>query len=146
MEKEFSIDEIKRVLPHRYPFLLIDKVLKLEPGQSILAQKNVSVNEPFFQGHFPEFAVMPGVLIVEAMAQAAGIFMLSTGDYSKDKIFFTNIDKVKFKKPVRPGDILKIEAELLTLKKGFAKFKARTTNDKDELVSSGEFMAALVKE
>ena len=141
-----DIEDIKKILPHRYPFLLIDRVLEMEPGKSIKALKNVTVNEPCFQGHFPTYSVMPGVLLTEIMAQAAGIFMLVTGDYSHDKIFFTNMDRVRFKKPVVPGDTLIIEAELEKLSRGtFAKFQARVKVD-DKIVCSGEFMAALVKE
>lgn len=107
-----DIDAIKKALPHRYPFLLVDRVVEIEPGKRIKALKNVTVNEPFFQGHFPTQPVMPGVLILEAMAQAGGIMMLeSTGDQGAI-CYLTTVDKAKFRRPVVPGDQLVLEVEL----------------------------------
>jgi 3-hydroxyacyl-[acyl-carrier-protein] dehydratase len=121
-----TIEEIKDYLPHRYPFLLIDRVLEWEKDKRIVAVKNVTVNEPFFQGHFPHFAVMPGVLIVEAMAQAAAILSLrSIGQKNDGKsvYYFVGIDGARFKRPVTPGDTLTLEVEQLRLARGMAKFK-----------------------
>ncbi|MBO0458978.1 3-hydroxyacyl-ACP dehydratase FabZ [Enterococcus hulanensis] len=107
-----TIEEIKEIIPHRYPMLLIDRVEELEAGKSIKAKKNVSVNEPFFQGHFPHEPVMPGVLIVEAMAQAGAVALLSMDDFKGKTAYFGGIDKAKFRKKVVPGDTLILEVEL----------------------------------
>lgn len=107
-----TIEEIKEIIPHRYPMLLIDRVEELEAGKSIKAKKNVSVNEPFFQGHFPHEPVMPGVLIVEAMAQAGAVALLSMDDFKGQTAYFGGIDKAKFRKKVVPGDTLILEVEL----------------------------------
>ncbi|MGL9728805.1 3-hydroxyacyl-ACP dehydratase FabZ [Enterococcus sp. DIV0756] len=107
-----TIEEIKEIIPHRYPMLLIDRVEELEAGKSIKAKKNVSVNEPFFQGHFPHEPVMPGVLIVEAMAQAGAIALLSMDEFKGKTAYFGGIDKAKFRKKVVPGDTLVLEVEL----------------------------------
>jgi len=103
---EMSIQDIMNFLPHRYPFLLVDRVVQLEPFKSLKALKNVTINEPFFQGHFPDYPVMPGVLILESLAQAGGLLVAgSVPDQMQDKIFlFTGVDKVRFRKPVFPGD------------------------------------------
>jgi 3-hydroxyacyl-[acyl-carrier-protein] dehydratase len=120
--------DIRGIIPHRYPFLLVDRVLELEPGKKIVAFKNVSANEPFFQGHFPEFPIMPGVLIVEALAQAAGICanVGQEGD-SKKLGVFASIDEMKFKRQVVPGDVLRLEAEILSMKMGVVKAKVLAT-------------------
>lgn len=129
-----EIDEIKTLLPHRYPFLFVDRVLEIEEGK-ITGMKSVSINEPFFQGHFPNFPVMPGVLIVEALVQTAGIYavlkMEENGDELKPdrKTFFTGIDGVKFKKPVRPGDKLILEATFSKIKMGIWWFNCRALVD-----------------
>lgn len=107
-----TIEEIKEIIPHRYPMLLIDRVEELEAGKSIKAKKNVSVNEPFFQGHFPHEPVMPGVLIVEAMAQAGAVALLSMEEFKGKTAYFGGIDKAKFRKKVVPGDTLVLEIEL----------------------------------
>lgn len=107
-----TIEQIKEIIPHRYPFLLIDRVEELEPGKRVTAKKNVSVNEPFFQGHFPHEPVMPGVLIVEAMAQAGAVALLSLEDFKGKTAYFGGIDKAKFRKKVVPGDTLILEIEL----------------------------------
>lgn len=107
-----TIEEIKEIIPHRYPMLLIDRVEELEAGKSIKAKKNVSVNEPFFQGHFLHEPVMPGVLIVEAMAQAGAVALLSMEEFKGKTAYFGGIDKAKFRKKVVPGDTLVLEVEL----------------------------------
>ena len=107
-----TIEEIKEIIPHRYPMLLIDRVEELEAGKSIKAKKNVSVNEPFFQGHFPHEPVMPGVLIVEAMAQAGAVALLSMEEFKGKTAYFGGIDIAKFRKKVVPGDTLVLEVEL----------------------------------
>jgi 3-hydroxyacyl-[acyl-carrier-protein] dehydratase len=109
-----DITQIQAILPHRYPFLLIDRVLEIERMKKIVALKNVTVNEPFFQGHFPGFPIMPGVLIVEAMAQAGGTLLLTEIEDRNDKLMvFTGIEKARFRRPVVPGDQLRIEVEVL---------------------------------
>ena len=107
-----DIDAIKAIIPHRYPFLLIDRVEEHEPGVRAVGVKNVTANEPFFQGHFPEYPVMPGVLIVEALAQAGAVAMLSLEENRGKLAFFAGIDKVRFKRQVRPGDTLRLECEI----------------------------------
>jgi 3-hydroxyacyl-[acyl-carrier-protein] dehydratase len=110
-----DINQIQAILPHRYPFLLIDRVLEIERKKKIIALKNVTINEPFFAGHFPGFPIMPGVLIVEAMAQAGGALLLTeVEDRSGKLIVFTGIEKAKFRRPVVPGDQLRLEVEMLT--------------------------------
>ena len=122
---EMTIEEIKEYLPHRYPFLLIDRIVALEEGVRITAVKNVTVNEPFFPGHFPHYAVMPGVLIVEAMAQAAAVLSLKSLGHKNDGkwvYYFVGIDGARFKKPVIPGDTLTLEVEQGRVARGMAKF------------------------
>lgn len=139
-----NIDEIMRCLPHRYPFLLVDKVLDFEEGVSIRALKNVTVNEPHFTGHFPDFPVMPGVLIVEAMAQAGGILAFQSAPKDQEfLVYFTGIDGVRFRKPVRPGDQLIFELTCLRRRGHMWKFKGETFVD-GELVCSGTLMATLM--
>jgi 3-hydroxyacyl-[acyl-carrier-protein] dehydratase len=113
----FDIQEILGFLPHRYPFLLIDRVVEFEPEKRLVAIKNVSINEPYFQGHFPGYPIMPGVLVVEAMAQAGGILMLAElPDREKKLVFFTGIERAKFRRPVTPGDQLRIEVDVLSFR------------------------------
>ncbi|WP_122646861.1 3-hydroxyacyl-ACP dehydratase FabZ [Enterococcus mediterraneensis] len=111
-----TVEEIKKIIPHRYPFLLIDRVEEMEIGKKIVAKKNVSVNEPFFQGHFPHEPVMPGVLILEAMAQAGAVALLSLENFQGKTAYFGGIDKAKFRRKVTPGDTLMLEVELLKVK------------------------------
>lgn len=111
-----TIEEIKAIIPHRYPMLLIDRVEELEVGKRIVAKKNVTANEPFFQGHFPMEPVMPGVLIVEAMAQAGAVALLSLEDFQGKTAYFGALDKVKFRKKVVPGDSLRLEVEIQKIK------------------------------
>jgi len=127
-----DIEQILRCLPHRYPLLLVDRVLSCEPGKTIRALKNVSVNEPFFNGHFPHYKVMPGVLIVEALAQAAAILSYKTLDQRPDEnsvYYFVGIDGARFKKPVVPGDQLILEVTLTRQIRGIWKFSARAEVD-----------------
>lgn len=127
-----DIHEILKYLPHRYPFLLVDRVLSCEPGKDITALKNVTMNEPFFGGHFPGYPVMPGVLIIEALAQAAGILTLKSANMQKsdDSIFyFVGIDAARFKKPVQPGDQLILKATILRERIGIWKYSARAEVD-----------------
>ncbi len=139
-----TIEQIQALLPHRYPFLLIDRILENTPGERAVGLKNVTVNEQFFQGHFPGRPIMPGVLIVEAMAQVGGIVLLQMAD-SKDKLsLFAGIDKVRFRRPVVPGDQLIMTVELLCIKrKRFGKMQARAEVG-GQLVSEGELMFSLV--
>jgi 3-hydroxyacyl-[acyl-carrier-protein] dehydratase len=125
-----DIYQILKKLPHRYPILLVDRVLKLEPGVSIQALKNVSVNEPFFTGHFPARPVMPGVLMIEAMAQAAGLLAFATTGVQQDDnsvFYFAGIDDARFKRPVQPGDQLILDVVLERSKAGIFKFKGRAS-------------------
>jgi len=139
-----NIDEIMSCLPHRYPFLLVDKVLDFELDTSIKALKNVTVNEPHFTGHFPDFPVMPGVLIVEAMAQVGGILAFQSAPKDQEfLVYFTGIDGVRFRKPVRPGDQLILELTCLRRRGHMWKFKGEAFVD-DELVCSGTLMATLM--
>ncbi len=139
-----DITEIQQILPHRYPFLLIDRIVELEPMKRVVGIKNVTINEPFFGGHFPGRPVMPGVLIVEAMAQTGGMMVLNSENESRNKlIYFTGLNNVRFRKPVVPGDQLRIEVELLKIRRSICKMLAKSYVD-DKLVCEGELSAALV--
>lgn len=133
MSETVTIDvrEIMRYLPHRYPFLLVDRVVEFEADTRIKALKNVTINEPFFAGHFDGYPVMPGVLIIEALAQAAGILSIrSKGERSENELyFFVGIDNARFKRQVVPGDQLTLEVEQLSVKRGIAKYSARALVD-----------------
>ncbi len=119
-----DIQEILAILPHRYPFLLVDRILEIDPGKQIVALKNVSMNEPFFQGHFPKHPIMPGVLIIEAMAQAGAVLAYKSSKENEGKlVFFLGIDKAKFRKPVYPGDQLRIEVSVVRERPPFWKLK-----------------------
>lgn len=121
-----DINQIQAILPHRYPFLLIDRVLEIERKKKIVAIKNVTANEPFFAGHFPGFPIMPGVLIVEAMAQAGGAMLLTEVEDRKDKlIVFTGIEKARFRRPVVPGDQIRIEVVMLSWKQSASRIAVR---------------------
>ncbi len=140
-----DIHQILKQLPHRYPFLLVDRVLAIEKGKSIKALKNVTINEPFFQGHFPHRPVMPGVLMLEALAQAAALLAFDTlGASPSDEMvyYFAGIDGARFKRPVEPGDQLTLEVELLRMKAGIFKFKARALVG-DELTVEAELTCAM---
>jgi len=139
-----DVNEIRKYLPHRYPFLLVDRVVELVPGESIVAYKNVTVNEPFFNGHFPDHPVMPGVLIVEAMAQAAGILGFKTMDKTPQDgsiYYFVGADNLRFKRPVVPGDRLQLEAKVLSEKRGIWKFEVKATVE-GETVSAATILCA----
>jgi 3-hydroxyacyl-[acyl-carrier-protein] dehydratase len=143
MDTALDILAILRRLPHRYPFLLIDRVLSIVPGESIVALKNVSMNEPFFQGHFPAQPVMPGVLIVEAMAQAGGVLASETrgAEQAAAVIYFMGMDHVRFRRPVVPGDQLILEARILKMRSKVAKMAGRALVG-DQLVAEAELMAS----
>ena len=134
-----DIKEILSVLPHRYPFLLVDKIVEFEPEVRAVGIKNVTINEPFFQGHFPNNPVMPGVLIVEAMAQVAGIMAFKSGATGKN-VYFMSIEKVKFRKPVIPGDQLRFEVRVIHKRGNVWKFSANAFAG-DQLKSEAEFTA-----
>ena len=140
-----TIEEIKEYLPHRYPFLLIDRIVDFEKGERIVALKNVTVNEPFFPGHFPHYHVMPGVLIVEAMAQAAAVLSLKSLGHKNDGkwvYYFVGIDGARFKRPVIPGDTLTIEVKQGRSGRGIAKFNA-TARVGDAIAAEAELLCAL---
>ena len=129
-----DIYQVLRKLPHRYPFLLVDRVLSIEPGKAIRALKNVTINEPFFSGHFPHRPVMPGVLIIEALAQAAAVLSFVTHDAEPDDktvYYFAGIDGARFKRPVEPGDQLFLDVTLDRVKAGVSKFSARAMVGED---------------
>ncbi|MBO8156663.1 MAG: 3-hydroxyacyl-ACP dehydratase FabZ [Bacillaceae bacterium] len=138
----YDIDAIKKVIPHRYPFLLIDKVTEMEEGKRAVGLKNVSMNEPYFQGHFPDYPVMPGVLIVEALAQVGAVAMLSKEENKGKLAFFTGIDKCRFKRQVKPGDQLKLEVEIIRAKGRIGKGKGIATVD-GEVACETEIMFAI---
>jgi 3-hydroxyacyl-[acyl-carrier-protein] dehydratase len=140
-----EITDIMRYLPHRYPFLLVDRVLELVPGEKVVAIKNVTMNEPHFPGHFPHHPVMPGVLIIEALAQAAGLLAFKTGDKQPGPdtvIYFVGIDNARFKRPVVPGDQLRLEAEITKNMRGIWKFNARARVG-DEIACEAELMCTV---
>lgn len=140
-----DINQVLQHLPHRYPMLMIDRVLECVPGEYVLALKNVSINEPYFPGHYPHQPVMPGVLIIETMAQASAILAFKTlNDRSNDNTvyYFVGIDGARFKKPVLPGDQLRVEATIIYHKRGMWRFKAKATVD-GQLVSEAELMCTL---
>jgi len=125
-EEIINIEEIMNIIPHRYPLLLVDRIVEYTKGEQIVGIKNVTINEGFFQGHFPGKPVMPGVLIIEAMAQVGGVLAVKeTGGIGNNVLYFINIDKAKFRKPVVPGDQLRIVADLLYLRRNICKIKAR---------------------
>jgi len=139
-----DIEQIREVLPHRYPFLLVDRILELVPGKRARGYKNVTINEEFFEGHFPGHAVMPGVLVCEAMAQVGGVLLLSmTGNEGK-LAYFGGMDRVRFRRPVVPGDTLVTEVELITTKGNIGKVRA-VARVNDEIAAEGEFIFALVE-
>ena len=143
MKQELSIGEILNLLPHRYPFLLVDKILEQEENK-IIGVKNVTINEPFFLGHFPAHPVMPGVLIIETMAQVGAVLMFSKEENRGKIPLFAGIDKARFKKPVRPGDQLIIKVEILKMVRGIGKARAEVYVD-DNLVAEAELLFTAVK-
>ena len=140
-----DINEIKKIIPHRYPFLLVDKIIECDDESRIVGIKSVTMNEPFFQGHFPEFPIMPGVLIVEAMAQVAcilGIRILKKE--GNTSVFFTGIDGVKFRKPVLPGDVLRLELTKVKQRGALFRFEGKALVE-DQVVTQGTIQAILGK-
>jgi 3-hydroxyacyl-[acyl-carrier-protein] dehydratase len=144
---KMDINEILRKLPHRYPIILVDRVLELVPGERIVALKNVTINEPYFMGHFPGHPVMPGVLIIESLAQACAILAFVTLEAKEGDgtlFYFAGIDAARFKKPVIPGDQLRLEAEMGRVKRGIGKFTGRALVD-GQVVCETEMMCAVRK-
>ena len=140
----YKVEEVLRFLPHRYPFLLVDRVVALDPGKSIAAIKNVTANESFFEGHFPEVKIMPGVLIVEAVAQAGGILLYhSLPDADKKLVVLSKLHNIRFRKLVVPGDQMRLEAEIIKARARFVTIRGRAIVDK-EIVAEGEITAAVV--
>jgi 3-hydroxyacyl-[acyl-carrier-protein] dehydratase len=144
MELTLPLDysAIERILPHRYPFLLVDRIDELEAGKRAVGVKNVSMGEPFFQGHFPDYPVMPGVLIVEALAQVGAVAMLVMEEYQGKIAFFAGLDNVRFKRQVKPGDTLRLEVELGQIRRNIGTGTAIATVN-GEVACKGEFMFAI---
>lgn len=139
-----DIRQILEILPHRYPFLLIDRILEIEPGRRVVAIKNVTFNEPFFQGHFPGHPVMPGVLVVEAMAQAGAVLLLrDVSDRAGKLVYFAGIDRAKFRRPVTPGDQVRFEVEVLKLRSRSARLRGQAFVD-GALAAEAELFSSLV--
>ena len=142
--KSIQIGEIMKYLPHRYPFLLIDRIVEFDSGKSIVGLKNVTINEPFFQGHFPGHPIMPGVLILEAMAQAGGLLLMDTVENPQDKlVYFMSADKVKWRKPVVPGDQLQFEVQMVQSRPTVCKMKGIGRVD-GEVVAEATLKASIV--
>ncbi len=139
-----DVEQIRGILPHRYPFLLVDRILKIDPGNKARGLKNVTINEEFFNGHFPGHAVMPGVLIVEAMAQVGGVLLLSLNLNHGKLAYFAGMDNVRFRKPVMPGDTLVTDVELLKTRGNIGKVRAVAYVD-NQIAAEGEFIFALVE-
>lgn len=144
MQEVLSAKEIQQIIPHRNPFLMVDKIVELVPGQKVVGLKNVSVNEPFFQGHFPGEPIMPGVLIVEALAQVGAVALLTRDEFKGKLVLFTGINKFRFREVVRPGDTLLLEISLTGIKNNFGKGEGQARIG-DRVVASGELMFALVE-
>lgn len=134
--------QIQEIIPHRYPFLLVDRIIELEPGKRAVGLKNVSINEPFFQGHFPDYPVMPGVLIVEALAQVGCVAVLSLEENRGKLGFFAGIDGFRFRDQVKPGDQLRLEVELTRVKGSIGKGRA-VAKVEDKVVAEGEILFAI---
>ena len=140
-----GIEDIMKVLPHRYPFLLVDRILELEPPKRVVGIKNVTINEPFFQGHFPGHPIMPGVLIIEAMAQVGGVLLMgSVPDPSEKVVYFMSLDNVKFRRPVKPGDQLRFELDMQQIRGTVCKMRGVAKVD-GEVVAEAD-MAAMVRD
>lgn len=139
-----NIEEIMKVLPHRYPFLMVDRIIELVPGERAVGIKNISINEPFFQGHFPDRPVMPGVLMLEAMAQVGACALLSMEKYHGHLAYLAGLDQVRFKKQAFPGDVLTINTELIRLMGSIGKARGMITIA-GEMVCSGEFLFGIAK-
>jgi 3-hydroxyacyl-[acyl-carrier-protein] dehydratase len=144
MDLQLPLDSvtIRKIIPHRYPFLLVDRIDALEPGKGASGIKNVAANEQFFQGHFPDYPVMPGVLIVEAIAQVGAIALLSLDEHAGKIAFFAGINNVRFKRQVKPGDTLNLQVELNQIRRGIGSGDGSATVD-GEIACRGEFMFAI---
>lgn len=144
MELTLPLDSvaIRKIIPHRYPFLLVDRIDELEPGQRAVGMKNVTANEQFFQGHFPDYPIMPGVLIVEAIAQVGAVTLLAMDEYEGKIAFFAGIDNVRFKRQVKPGDTLRMEVELKQVRRGIGSGSGTATVN-GEVACKGDFMFAI---
>jgi len=143
MKKGYDIERILNLLPHRYPFILVDRVLELEPGKRICALKNVTINEPFFQGHFPDKPIMPGVLIIEGMVQAGGLLLTeSLGPEIHAKVCFSGVDRARFRAPVVPGDQLTFEVEITKQRSRVVKMSGKAFVD-NNLVAEAKLMALI---
>jgi UDP-3-O-[3-hydroxymyristoyl] N-acetylglucosamine deacetylase/3-hydroxyacyl-[acyl-carrier-protein] dehydratase len=141
----YGIEDIMKVLPHRYPFLLVDRILEIEEKRRIVGLKNVTINEPFFQGHFPGHPIMPGVLIIEAMAQVGGMLLMGSFENPADKVvYFMSLDNVKFRKPVKPGDHIRFELDLTQVRGMVCKMRGVARVD-GEVVAEAD-MAAMVRD
>ena len=136
--------QIQEIIPHRYPFLLVDKIVEMSVGERAVGIKNVTINEPFFQGHFPGNPIMPGVLMVEALAQVGAVAILSMEEYKGRLAVFTGIENVRFKRQVVPGDTLRLEVEIISLRRNIGKGKAIATVD-GQVAVKGEIMFAIIK-
>ena len=147
MDKAFDIQEIMKLLPHRYPFIMVDRILELTPGEKVIALKNVTINEPFFQGHFPENPIMPGVLIIEAMGQAGAVLAAKSLEQEShgSLIYFMGMDKVKFRKPVTPGDQLIFEVKFLKQRRNVFRMSGTAYVD-ENVVAQAELMATFGEE
>jgi UDP-3-O-[3-hydroxymyristoyl] N-acetylglucosamine deacetylase/3-hydroxyacyl-[acyl-carrier-protein] dehydratase len=141
----YAIEDIMKVLPHRYPFLLVDRIIEIEEKKRIVGIKNVTINEPFFQGHFPGHPIMPGVLIIEAMAQVGGMLLLgSVADPDTKVVYFMSLDNVKFRRPVKPGDQLRFELDVVQLRGTVCKMRGIGKVDGDVVVEAD--MAATIRD
>jgi 3-hydroxyacyl-[acyl-carrier-protein] dehydratase len=138
-----DIKEIQKLLPHRYPFLLVDRITHIDPGIKAIGIKNVTINEEFFIGHFPNNPIMPGVLIIEAMAQVAGILAFQSGAQKGNSVYFMSIEKAKFRKPVVPGDQIRMEVTILQQRGNVWKFSGLTYVD-DKIAAEAEFTAMVI--
>lgn len=140
----FKIEEIAKFIPHRYPFLLVDRILSMEKGKSIVGLKNVTVNEPYFQGHFPEKKVMPGVLIIEAMAQCGGILLYHSVENPQSKfVLLSRVDNARFRRAIVPGDTLRLEGEIIKIRQRFCELRTRALVG-DEVVAEADILAAIL--
>lgn len=134
---------IQEIIPHRYPFLLVDRIIEIEYGTRAVGLKNVSMGEPFFQGHFPDYPVMPGVLIIEALAQVGAVALLGSDEHRGKIALFAGLNDVRFRRQVRPGDVLRLETEIGRMRRGVGKGTGRATVDGD-LAAEGELLFAIV--
>jgi 3-hydroxyacyl-[acyl-carrier-protein] dehydratase len=139
-----NIDEIMKILPHRYPFLMVDRITELDPGKRAVGIKNVSINEPYFAGHFPDKPVMPGVLMIEAMAQVGACALLAEEKYRSYLAYLAGVDHIRFKRQAVPGDVLQISTELITIRANIGKGKGNIKIN-EQIVCGGEFLFALNK-